>query len=43
MKPIHLLPSMLLLATVPAQRTVIVDAANGPGTNHTTLSAAQYS
>ncbi|MBL8753872.1 MAG: hypothetical protein JNK15_11295 [Planctomycetes bacterium] len=29
-----------LLAAVAAQRTVVVDQANGPGTNHTTLVAA---
>ena len=35
-----LLVASSLLATVVAQRTVIVDASNGPGTNHTTLTAA---
>jgi len=38
----RLLPFLLLLAAAPAlaQRTVIVDAANGPGTNHTGLATA---
>lgn len=40
MKHLNLLSLPLLLAVLPAQRTVIVDAANGPGTNHTTLTAA---
>jgi hypothetical protein len=35
-----LLSFPLLLATVTAQRTVVVDAGSGPGTNHTTLTAA---
>lgn len=30
----------VFLAPATAQRTVVVDAANGPGTNHTTLAAA---
>lgn len=41
MNPVQTALSCLLLAvSAAAQRTVVVDAANGPGTNHTTLAAA---
>ncbi|MCC7062131.1 MAG: hypothetical protein IT456_04955 [Planctomycetes bacterium] len=40
MNAYRLLLPLLLLAPIAAQRTVIVDAANGPGTNHTTLASA---
>jgi hypothetical protein len=40
MIPRTLLSFALLLAPVAAQRVVVIDAANGPGTNHTTLAGA---
>lgn len=40
MIPRLLLSSVLLIAPAVAQRVVVVDAANGPGTNHTSLASA---